>query len=340
MPTILDDYYVDPDGGNDSWNGDQFLPATPPAGPKLTIAAVLDLLYAAGILIKKVTIHLKHTATLYSGDIKFYSLLMFGEDGQVVIQPEVWNEDNYQSANGDPFNASLGAGQFNAQGDKNVTIGSLVDIRNTSGLEFRGIQFQNDDMGGIQADARGGFLAKYCRFSDHGSGVSAQNFSKAAVENCYFEYNQLSIYAKNHSHVTLIGNNFINDAYFNAIRAYLHSTVEINGWMNPGYFTTVIKNSQLVGKDYATIRAMIGSVICISNLQELDPLSPIPAHVVIFNNHYILKQDTVGVRLESGSILTGAGNMAFVTLDAKGEAKEWPLGQRIVQVGGDSRATS
>jgi hypothetical protein len=40
-----------------------------------------------------------------------------GKEAALFIQPEVWNQDNYDEANGDPFNATPGGGTFDIKAD-------------------------------------------------------------------------------------------------------------------------------------------------------------------------------------------------------------------------------
>ena len=95
------------------------------------------------------------------------------------------------------------------------------------------------------------------------------------------------------------------------------------------YYTTEIKTTTPRTRQYAGMKAVAGSTICVQD-ETLHPMMPLVSHVHIRNDQHVLKPDYFGIQLDAGSLLSGADGITFTTLDAKGDAAEMPDANRIV----------
>ena len=96
-------------------------------------------------------------------------------------------------------------------------------------------------------------------------------------------------------------------------------------------FTLEVRTTKPRKKEFAALKAAINSTITIQDDSWHPSLSTVAA-VKIVNDCRFLNPEYYGVVLESKSLLTGAGNMRFSTLNAKGDQVVMPRAQRVVGV--------
>jgi len=314
------DVFVDADSGSDSnggtaW-GDAYLHLQKAIDG---ITAVINTAY---------TIHLKSGCTnSYTGDVKINGITCIGKDAGLFIEPEIWTQDNYEEANGDPFNATPGAGTFDIKADdKPVVLEMDIQVMNTKSVMFRGMEFK-----GILMAMIGSCFVNYSRFSSGDAKAFANYMGMIGIENCYFFRNAQAIIAMYDSSVALSGDNYIIDPVLYGIWASVESIVFIAPWDDHplDYFTTEIKTTTPRQKEYCAIKLAINSRMTIKD-QDVNPSDLSIAQVNVINDYAKLGEKYYGVMLESRSMLCGADNMAFTTKNAKGEYEDMPEANRVL----------
>ena len=316
------EYYVDADSGSDGNGGTGWGDA------KEHISAALELI--TGTITDETIIHLKKgTTAAYSGDCDIQGVTCLGDDSKLIIQPEDWDQTKYEDASGDPLG---GAGDFDPKTDPTVILELKITVTNSTDVELRGLGFLGeDDNAGVEAHGKSEVTANYCRFE----GVNAQLLTRLGAEamasNCYFLDNMFAVTAAYKSMVMLAGDNYIEDAVYWGVGAIVDSTVVIIAWPEHQfeYYTTEIKTTTPRTRQYAGMKAVAGSTICVQD-ETLHPMMPLVSHVHIRNDQHVLKSDYFGVQIDSGSLLSGADGITFTTLNAKGDATDMPEANRIV----------
>jgi len=314
------DVYVDADSGSDSnggtgW-GDAYLHL------QKAIDGITDVITEA------YTIELKSGCTnSYTEDVKINGIACIGKDAALFIQPEVWNQDNYDEANGDPFNATPGAGTFDIKADdKPVVLEMDIQVMNSKGVTFQGVEFK-----GILMAMMGSCFVNYSRFSSGDAKAFANYMGVIGIENSYFFQNAQSIIAMAASSIVLQGDIYVVDPLFFGIWASIDSLVFVAPWDDHplDYFTTEISTTTPRRKEFCAIKLAINSRMTIQD-QDLNPWDLSIAQVNVVNDYAKLGEKYYGVMLESRSMLCGADNIAFTTKNAKGEYEDMPEAQQIV----------
>lgn len=95
-------YYVDPDDGDDAWDGSVMVHTEGTIGPKETLGGALALI--TGPITDETTIHLQiNTTNDYEGDCELQGVYCVGEDAELIIQPYGWDDDKYEDMSDDPY---------------------------------------------------------------------------------------------------------------------------------------------------------------------------------------------------------------------------------------------
>jgi hypothetical protein len=318
------DYYVDADSGSDSNDGTSWAQA------KKHIQAAVDLI--TGFVTDETIIHLKsNTTATYTEDVEISGVRSLGKGARLVIQPEVWNEANYEQAKGDPFNETEGAGDFDIKADKPVILELTMRIHNSDNVDLHGLCFESNDSEAALAVQGSSIVgAKYCRFDGLDTSAGADFGAKLWLENNYFLNNRIAAGALNKSFVLLVGDNYIEDPVKYGIYLAHNSTLAFTAWPeNPSYFTAEIKTLSPKSQEFHGVRLVGGSFLCISD-QSFYPGVQFPGRLHVRNAIQPLYKEYYGIMLESKSMVFGASNMSFTTLNAKGEQIDMPEAQQIV----------
>jgi len=312
--------YVDADNGSDTHGGTGWEDAY------LHLQKAIDGI--TDVINDVYTIHLKSNCTnSYTEDVTINGITCIGKGAGLFIQPEVWTQDNYDEANGDPFNATPGAGTFDITADdKPVVLEMDIQVMNSKGVTFLGMEFK-----GMLMAMTGMCFVQYCRFSSGDAKAFANYMGMLGIENCYFYQNAQSIIAMANSSVSLSGDVYLVDPLFFGIWATIDSIVFVAPWGDHplDYFTTEIRTTTPRQKEFCAIKLAINSRMTIKD-QDINPWDLSIAQVKVINDYSKLGQNYYGVYMESRSMLCGADNILFMTKNAKGDYVDMPETQQIV----------
>jgi len=312
-------YYVDPDDGNDSNDGSDL-------HPKEHIQAAVDLI--TDVITDTVTIHLKSNATnKFTGDVTIQGILPVGKEAQFIIQPTIWNQTNYDEADGSPYNPVDGVGDFDITADDKPCILDL-DMKVTfSGVQIRGLHFE----GKLDVSGLGYARILYSRFETENSMSFAHSKGEIALENCYLFDMPIPVVAYDGGGIKLIGANYIIDPYITGVWALLDSKVVVEPWdLHPTtHYKLQIKTTSPRKADYAAIKLVGRSFMYVKDA-DINPWDLEIAQVEIVNDLEVLPGNYYGIVIENASILQGYGNINFKTKDQKGDYVEMPEADKIV----------
>jgi len=331
--SLASDYYVDADKADDTGDGLSW------GNAKKHLSAVLELIVEP--ITSTVTVHLKSTGTVYTGDYQGRGILYIGEytDG-LIIQPDVWNQTNYDDGEHDPF-GTTGTGTFNPNtATFPVTLQLKLELWNCFGVVVKGVRFDGSaGDAGLRLMEKSVANALYCRFESDGSTEIAMMGSLLRLENCDAPDNNVAVISMGQSQVQLLGDTYITDAATVGVFATSGSMV----WLmaSGSHHTTRITTNTPRVKQYAAMRATAGSKICVMD----ENLSPFPwsyfaSLLIIHHNNQILRKEHFGIMLESGSQVTGVSQITCTKLDSKGDTVPMPDDQSIVEEeGGNTTKT-
>ena len=318
---------MDADTGNDGNTGADW------ANAKEHLQAAVDLI--TGVLTDEVTIHLKsNTTAAYGETVDIYGIHGVGKDARLIIQPEIWTAANYDDDDGDPFNATPGAGTFDITADdKPCVLEKEITIEN-SRVEFRGMEFR----GKLTVQNRSDVVVIYSRFTDDESMAFANSNASLALENCYLNEMPIPVVAYGNSTIALLGSNYIINPFITGVWALLGSTIYVAPWeADPqGFYTLQIKTTPPRKADFAAIKAVAKSYVHIKDA-DINPWDLSVAKVEVVNDMTTLQPNYYGVVLETASVLQGADNMSFTTKNKKGDYVDMAYEQQIVA--GDEQGT-
>ncbi len=208
----------------------------------------------------------------YNEDLTFKTIHCFGE-GNIVIEPGksgdavVWNSTSYSGGTYSPF-LYPPAGTWDIKEDTRPSIikGS-IELKNTKGVEFRGIKIDGDDDNNcVIMNSQSYAKMTYCHFYGEKCACEVMANSVAVIENSYFQENRMSVFVGAKSWLTLEGDIYIENAWQYGIYALMDSIVQISPWneMPLEHFTTEIKTTGARKKYYA-VKAIEKSFIKIWN---------------------------------------------------------------------------
>jgi len=313
-------YYVDADGGDDMNGGTSWGDA------KEHLQAAVDLITSP--ITDETTIHLKAgTTASYTGDVSITGINPLGKDASFTIRPEVWNDNNYTSMKGDPFNATPDTGTWDVKADdKPCELELEIAVKNSS-VTMCGLLVK----GKVQVSDRGHATLRYCQVEGDDSMVFAAGMGGVSLENCYLRDLPIGVVAYAKSSAFLTGLNYIENPFVVGIWALIDSTVIVAPWDEnaSACYTTEVKTTaprnagftavKLAGRSYLYVKD--GDInpwdVSVANLNVVHDLESLPA------NYY-------AVALESASTLQGASLMSFVTKNKKGEYVTMPKAQWFV----------
>ena len=323
--------YVDPAGGDDSYDGTQMTWSSGTVGPKKTLQGAIDLF--TGPINDETIIHLKHDTEHFVDGATIKGLRCVGQNASLIIQPETWNDTNYTSGAYDPFGAD-NTGTFDIKAAKNVKLALQLEIENSDGITIRGVHFYSTSGGGgLALQGCSSVTVAYCRFEGEGASARAIFNSLLLIENCYFMDNAFAVGAMYGSQVQLVGNNYLDDPIYVGIHVAVKSLAVVRGWYeHPVHFcTTEITTTTPRRKRFAAIKVVHDSTFCVQD-ESVHPagLEFMPGTMKIAHAHPLLGAEHFGVLLESRSCISGAERIASSAQDAKGDATAMPSEQAIV----------
>jgi hypothetical protein len=329
------DYFVDADKADDSGDG---YPAM--ANAKKHLYAVIALLESP--ITSNITIHLKaDTTDPYVGDTTIFGLNCVGS-ARLYIQTEVWNDNNYDSGQYDPFDADNNEGTFDLDGTKHVDIQHLIAVEACNFLELRGLGFTGESgvaIAGVLVLPGAKVKAKYCRFDDaNAKAVGAGG--QLDLENNYYYENMVAVVSAGQGRVDLLGDNLIEDPLMQGIHAVGRSRVHIAPWLlHPKTsYQTEIRTNQPPAKDFVAVSLKMDSLLSVQE-PDLYAWEVNAAKLAIRNLNKTLTKAYRGVVLGSRSMVTGADQIECTTLDANGDTVPIPSGQAIVENEEEGTAT-
>jgi len=310
--------YVDPDSGSDANGGTGWGDA------KEHIHAAIALI--TGPVFSETIIKLKaNTTNPYEEDVTIKGIFGVSGAGCLIIEPEVWNETNYEEVNGSPFNATPGAGTWDIKGeDKPCELKLNLTVEHAR-VEIRGLRFKDQLVvtGGGYADVI------YCQFDDEGAMAFANGLGGIGLENCYMFDLPFGAVASGKATISLSGNNYIENPFIHGIWAQVDSTVMVSPWgEDPDYYTTEIRVTS-PRKEFSAIRLTAKSYMYIKD-DDINPWDVSLAQVDILYDLDVLPSNFYGVLLESASIIQGTAQMTFRTKNENGEYVAIPTAQEIV----------
>lgn len=314
------DIFVDADTGLDGNSGADW------ANAKEHIQAAVDLI--TGAVSDETTIHLKSgTTASYTGDVDIVGINRQGKDGGFVIQPEVWNDSNYSSMKGDPFNATPDTGTWDVRADDKPCELELEIKIDNSEVTILGMQIK----GKVEVSNKGQVKLKYCQVEGEDSMVFANGMGGAVLENCYLRDLPIGAVAYAKSSIFLAGQNYIENPFVHGIWALIDSTVIVAPWDdNPSdCYTTEIKTTSPRQAEFAAIKLVAKSYLYIKD-GDINPWDVSVANIRVVHDLDTLPATYYGAVLESASTLQGASLMSFVTKNKKGDYVDMPAGQQIV----------
>ena len=326
--SLASDYYVDADKSDDTGDGLSW------GNAKKHLSAVLALIVEP--ITSTITVHLKSTATPYTDNHEARGISFIGENADaLVIQPDVWNQTNYEDGVHDPL-GTTGTGTFDAHAATfPVTLQLKLELWNCFGVVLKGLHF--DGAGGdvgLRLMEKSVANALYCRFAGSGAMEIAMMGSLLRTENCDAPDNNVAYIAMAQSQIQFLGDNIIVDA---ATVGVFVTSDSIAWVMASGIHHTmdIVTTTPRV-KQYAAMRATAGSKIYVMD-ENLSPFtsSYFASLLNIHHNNQVLRKEHFGIVLESGSLLTGASQISFTKLDSKGETVPVPEDQAIVEKEGE-----
>jgi hypothetical protein len=309
-------YYVDADSGSDANGGTGWGTA------KEHIQAAIDLITSP--ITDNTVIKLKAgTTNPYEEDVEIGNIVRHSAAARLAIEPEVWNQDNYDDVDGSPFNAASGVGTWDIKADDKPCVLKLnIKVENTF-LQILGVQLE----GALQCFGMALTNVIYSRVTGEDSMLFANGFGGIGIENCFLYDLPFGMAANGKATLTLNGNNYIENPFLYGIWANLESSVYVSPW--GAYYTTEIKTTMPRLKDYAAVRLTSKSYMNIKD-GDINPFDVSIANVKVVNDLEALGDKYYGVLVESASILDGASLMSFVTKNKKGDYVDMPEGQQIV----------
>jgi hypothetical protein len=328
--------FVHPAIGNDSYDGDSFLAGHPKKTLQGAINAVTNPTTGSPILNVKTKIYLWNDTSGYTDDVEINGIVCLGKDVNISIQPFDWDEPKYLGAVDDPFGGSGGWGIAYA---KPVKIDARIQIKSSSGIEFRGICFgSNGENAGLEVMMGSAYL-RYCSFEGKKAGIISWMNSSVIAENCNYDGNNVPIQCRANSLFTLAGENQIKNPIYRGIVVSLNSAVWFFPWMelaHTKFLTTFLTDQATFGK-FAMIEASVRSSVFVQTpiAPEMAGGQTAMAKVKILNSYETLAPDYFCVILDSGSQLTGFSNMSFQMKNLKGDTVGMPLAQRVSSAVGE-----
>ena len=339
--------FVDPDNGDDSYDGTTFSIPTPPSlvGPKRTINGAMALI--TGPITVDTIIALKNTTHHVNANIQGIVCLL---GSSLIFEPYdvsdgtlLWNQHNYDSGTYDPFDPSDDSGTFNEESDNKPAILDLqMSIEYSQNVEFRGLKFLDADAGGatnhvIYIRTRSIVKFTYCRFDGFSAGFNATYGIMTLIENCYFKGQQIGILCSGSSQMALMGKCHIIDAVYRGIFAVIDSTIMILPWFGHTQVSSklTIKTTQAPTGPYAAIEADVNATIYIQTPMPVQ-VSPFPGacKLAIENDDSEMGPDYKGIILGARSLLVGRSRIKFTTKDLDNVTTvSMPVDQQIVMTG-------
>jgi hypothetical protein len=323
------DFYLNSDTGNDGNAGTSWATA------KKHLYAITPLIN--DVIVAPTTIHFAATSTPYDGDAMLAGVRCIGEDAALYLEPDteagtiIWNEANYDGAVFDPF-APGETGTFDIKGDKEVTYNGSLTIRDSRGVEIRGLRFlSSGDTSSLVMITNGSLVtAKYCLFEGDESMLSALT-SQVVSENNYFKGNGMALAVGLGALLRLLGDNYIEDPKLMGILASGRSHVHIGPWtLHPrDFFTTEIKTTKPTLKDFIGIKLALDSLLVVQD-DDILPIFVNIGRLAIRNLRQMLPAKYYGILLESASKVMGLDNISFTTYNSKGEEVDMPEAHTIV----------
>jgi hypothetical protein len=322
-------YYVDSSKSDDSGDG-----ITSVSTAKKNLSAVLALIDEP--LTHDVTIHLKSgNSETYSGDMSFQGIRAQAGAYKLIIQPYSagWDQTKYDNGAEDPLGGSTGFDP--SQAEFSVVVEQQMSFLDCGNIELRGIYFKGySSATGVTVAGRSHVVAKYCRFEGPGAQSAVTFSSQFFSENCYYKNCPIALLGLLNSVIHMVGDNTIEDAVIDGLRVAVDSMLVVRPMDgHPEHHTLSIITTLPRQKGYAGLRAVAGSTICIFD----DSILPMqyypwyqPTLVSIHHAHQVLRKEQYAVVLESGSLLTGAGQITCTMLDSKGDTVPMPEEQTIV----------
>ena len=323
------DYYVDYDNGDDAWDGTTSTPGAP-SGPKQHISAMIEALNDP--IDDEVTINLAGTVAApqtyleTEGKVELKSL-NFLMNTSLTIQPEIWNETNYESDD-DPYNEG---GSWDPTAGKPCIVPPFM-IENTKNLTFKGLDFRksdDNDMMIVSVSNQSDVAFHYCAISQGKWGFVVSYLSNAYAYNCYFYHNDLGVSAAYRSILSLIGANYVTDNLRVGVTAFQSATIVFQAWRNDSlkYITDIRTTTEIL--KYTAIHLRMNSSIDIEDAWFVDNDIDI-AHVRIINETAFRSKQYFGIVVESQSIFSGAENTSFAEATVNDGNDTIPTGQQIV----------
>jgi hypothetical protein len=299
--------YVDSSKADDSGDGLAWGTAK-----KHISAALATLTYP---LTDETTIYLKGTTAspkTYEEDandstLDLTNILLSGADAVLIFQAEEWNP-TYYAAGTNPF---TGSGALDPTAAKPVVLAMKVVHENAAHVEWRAVEFTTGDIS-MAAEVGAGCQAlfSFCRASASGAGFIVNYGGRMIVENCYATTCGVGVAAANGAWLNLTGDNHLIDNIAFGVGLRHHAQLVVTAWETNTAFNTLTVKITKPRRKYAALAAAVGSTIYISGDTD-DFLFPGSVMVKLLNAGDSNGPDCVAVKLESKSMLVGAGLITF-----------------------------
>jgi hypothetical protein len=297
-------YYVDWSKADDSGAGTSW--ATAKKHLSAMIAALPDPVTDQSIIWMKGTVASPVTYG-ETGNVIYIAGLQFkGAVAELVVQPEEWQEANYQ-AGGNPYVSS--GGTFDPTATKPVIIPTVL-VGRTGPVTLKGLKITSNQAVGVHSYAGAITTLSYCAVTDiAGAGVSCDT-SEVTVLNSYLYNNDYGAVVAHKGILQFQGENTVKDSEKCGVLAQVDSLLQFRAWLtlpSTRYLTKI--NTTSARNEYQAIKAVINSTVMICDQPNDDTIQI--GQVKILDEHLMQSKDYYGVVLESASRVIGAGNIVF-----------------------------
>ncbi|MBZ0270816.1 hypothetical protein K8I61_02180 [bacterium] len=318
------DFYVSADRPDDTGDGLSWATA------KQTFTGVFSLI--TGLITDVTTIHVKAgTTNPYTGDATLRGILCVGESSLLRIVCEVFNENNYNSTDGSPFNPTDGVGTWNPKETHTTDLRLKLEIVDSNGVQIDGLAWNSEDgEAPLKIEGQSNVLLRYCEFRGLESGLQGIFGALVTAENCYYVENGVGIIAGFRAIVRIVGESYVENPLGMGAWAAGDATLFFNAWDNHPRtkYKTLMQVTGPRNADFSMILANTGATVFVHG-QDFNRNTTEIGHVQIDFAVTSLNPGVTGIRLETGALLAGGENISYTTRDPDGKTIELPKAQQV-----------
>jgi len=333
---------VDPENGNDDWDGTSWV-HNGTVGPKLTIQGAIATIYSPPSEEVKILLKSNIDDYTYTENVVIDGIRPIGLGAKLSIEPRhsddstvKWDQSVYNAHTYSPFQNGT-AGTWDIKSSRPVKIGSYIEVRNSGLVEIHGLHFDGAGSGnaGVLATSNSQVRVMYSRFEGARSAAASQYGSALEIQNNYFLENTGAIVSMLRSTINLVGNNYIENPRWLGIYTVADELIAVLPWdQAPLLFATLeIKTTGPRGA-FTGIKLSGGSKLKV--WEGLLPNEATPGSVIFRHEYPTISAGYRAVVLEEKSLLVGAKYFEFFAQDAKEDTIPMPEENTIICADGES----